>query len=456
MKKNKSLILLLIITFNFLFSSFASANDDLDSILENLNSSKTKLEGSTKASKQAAININNLITLITTAKKNPGSDCSDSLNLASTKFSSNISMISSRTCKSNKKVLNNCIPKSISNEIKTELKDSLEQLNNLLEVDDDSDGEIDICEASTTISSPSPSPSASASATPRPTSTPSSTPEQEIGTCSINQKVPSIDDLPIDAKSDFTNNLGFVEIHRYLDSNGTIFKIKNTTLTPIEMMIELKPNFVNITPTIPEVISIGAASSKTAFKICPSNTSSTWNYSGYTYSSKLGSSSSVHTGDGKYILPFRSGESYKVIQGETGTFSHFDDNLYSIDFGMPEGSTVVAMRDGTVLSIKEDSNEHGTDKEIYASKANYVWIIHEDNSFGYYLHLKQNGALVEPGTKVKAGDVIGLSGNTGYSTGPHLHAQVVLPKGFSGTETIPIRFKGINGALEEGSFYTAN
>lgn len=456
MKKNKSFILILIVLYNSLSLSSAFAEDNLETIIQTLNNSKAKLEVSTKASKKAATNINSVIELITSAQEDSQDQCNDSLNFAYNKIINNISMISSRTCKSNKRILEQCIPKNISSEVKTELKSSLEELNTILETDEDSNGQIDVCEINEAMPSPSYSPSASPSPSPSASSsaTPSPTPKQEIGTCSINQNIPPIDDLPLDTSGDFTNNLGKVEIHRYLDKDGAVFKVKNTALTPIEMMIELKPGFVNVTPTIPDIISIDAVSSATAFKICPS-TNSTWNYSGYTYSSKLGSSSSVHTGNGKYILPFRSGESYEVIQGETGTFSHFGDNLDSIDFGMPENSTVTAMRDGTVLSIKEDSNEGGSNKELYASKANYVWIIHEDYSFSYYLHLKQNGALVEPGMKVKAGDIIGLSGNTGFSTGPHLHVQVVLPKGFSGTDTIPIRFNGIDGALQEGSFYTA-
>ncbi len=122
---------------------------------------------------------------------------------------------------------------------------------------------------------------------------------------------------------------------------------------------------------------------------------------------------------------------------------------------MPEGTEITAIRDGTVVAIKEDSNEGGPNEEQYVDKANYVWILHDDGSIANYLHLKKDGVLLNLGDKVKAKDVIALSGNTGYSTGPHLHLQLRLPKGFYSNDSLPMRFQGINGALIEGISYTA-
>jgi murein DD-endopeptidase MepM/ murein hydrolase activator NlpD len=73
-----------------------------------------------------------------------------------------------------------------------------------------------------------------------------------------------------------------------------------------------------------------------------------------------------------------------------------------------------------------------------------VKIYHSDGTFADYVHLRYGGVLVEVGEEVRAGDVIGLSGNTGYSTQPHLHFAVHQPTLF-GSKTVPTLFYGEQG-----------
>ena len=82
-----------------------------------------------------------------------------------------------------------------------------------------------------------------------------------------------------------------------------------------------------------------------------------------------------------------------------------------------------AARDGTVVAVRQDSDVGGTD-EKYLNSSNYVVIRHSDGTFAEYLHLKHNGALVSVGDKVRTHQVLGLSGNTGHSSIPHLHFAV--------------------------------
>ncbi|MAD96728.1 MAG: peptidase M23 [Flavobacteriaceae bacterium] len=140
------------------------------------------------------------------------------------------------------------------------------------------------------------------------------------------------------------------------------------------------------------------------------------------------------TGDTSYNygLPFEKNKRYKIIQGHFGKFSHQSDfSKYAIDFKMKVGQPVCAMRDAVVVGLKQDSNEGGRNKKYY-DKANYILLYHEDGTFSQYVHLKYNGVLVTIGEKVKKGQVIGYSGNTGYSTTPHLHFGIFKPtlKGF--------------------------
>ena len=153
-----------------------------------------------------------------------------------------------------------------------------------------------------------------------------------------------------------------------------------------------------------------------------------------------------------YLLPYKSSRAHKLVQGYFGRFSHL--NTHALDFEMPEGTEIVAAREGVVTAIKEDSNEGGASKD-FIDKGNHIMIYHTDGTFGSYFHLKKNGALVEEGQHVKRGEVIGLSGNTGWSSAPHLHFEVLLPSTDT-KRTVPTQFLLSNGkseALQEGRTY---
>ena len=124
---------------------------------------------------------------------------------------------------------------------------------------------------------------------------------------------------------------------------------------------------------------------------------------------------------------------------------------------MPEGTPVLAAREGVVVGIKGNSDLGGSDKK-FEWDANYILIRHGDGSLGHYVHLQRGGVLVRMGQVVTAGEVIALSGNTGHSTGPHLHFAVFKAQSGKERETIPIKFKVaplIADVLLEGRSYAA-
>ncbi len=119
-----------------------------------------------------------------------------------------------------------------------------------------------------------------------------------------------------------------------------------------------------------------------------------------------------------YSLPYEPGLAFLVGQGYLEAPTH--EGLYAIDWLMPEETPVLAARDGVVVEAVDAFAKSGLTEEM-KDKANYIVIRHEDGSRSHYYHLARGGVKVKVGQAVKEGEVIALSGNTGYSATPHLH-----------------------------------
>lgn len=158
-----------------------------------------------------------------------------------------------------------------------------------------------------------------------------------------------------------------------------------------------------------------------------------------------------------YLFPFGHGVKHRVTQGFNGEFSHFGENQYALDFDLDVGDPIYAARGGLVVEVKEDSNIGGPSMS-YAQYGNRIVILHEDGSFGNYVHLVRGGADVEVGDRIEPGQRIGRSGATGLASGPHLHFDVRLPEEDGGMRSIPVQFRNHLGEAvtpREGAFYYA-
>ncbi|HUM65418.1 MAG TPA: M23 family metallopeptidase [Chitinophagaceae bacterium] len=122
-----------------------------------------------------------------------------------------------------------------------------------------------------------------------------------------------------------------------------------------------------------------------------------------------------------YALPYEKGKKYCMLQGYFSPFTHKE--RAALDFKMKRGTKICAARDGVVVRLKEDGDRGGL-KRKYRAYGNYVIIQHEDSSRAGYWHLQKDGVLVNIGDTVRKGQVVGLSGKTGYSAIPHLHFLV--------------------------------
>jgi len=131
-----------------------------------------------------------------------------------------------------------------------------------------------------------------------------------------------------------------------------------------------------------------------------------------------------------YALPYPHGLTFAVLQGFHGAFSHRGNNEYAVDFNCPVATPVVAARPGVVVAINASAQGSGTSPEFLDDKrTNFVIVRHADGTLGEYMHLSPSGVEVHPGQPVKRGQELALSGNTGFSSTPHLHFQVMTAAG---------------------------
>lgn len=139
----------------------------------------------------------------------------------------------------------------------------------------------------------------------------------------------------------------------------------------------------------------------------------------------------------------------RVQQAWAGAFSHAGAaDRHAVDFAAPVGTRVLAARDGVVLQVEGGFADArpGEDEASLAARANFVRILHDDGSMALYAHLQPGGVAVRAGQRVRRGERIGLSGNSGFSSAPHLHFVVQLNRGMR-LASVPFRMFGPQGIL---------
>ena len=162
-----------------------------------------------------------------------------------------------------------------------------------------------------------------------------------------------------------------------------------------------------------------------------------------------------------YRLPFVAGTKQDVTANWQGTANHKVGSLseWAYDFGMPEGTQVAASARGVVHEAVGSWSADHCGGSAYATEVNRVVLYHDDGTATLYLHLKS--VSVTTGQVVAPGQVIGLSGHTGYTnTGSgcksHLHFQRQNQGSTTWTSSIKIYFEEKPGVeLGVGSVYTS-
>jgi murein DD-endopeptidase MepM/ murein hydrolase activator NlpD len=238
--------------------------------------------------------------------------------------------------------------------------------------------------------------------------------------------------------------------HIWLEKGGTkydpSFHIRNTFYGPVEVEVQFKRRQNALaTPDLPRRFVVAHGVSNPLFRVNAINERQSWQFT-LEYSFTIGNPLPNYESSVNYLPPLAPTNKFLITQAFAGKFSHQDDqNKYAVDIAMPEGSPVHAARAGIVINVENDYFNSGTEQN-YKSRANSIRILHNDGSMAIYAHLALEKAQVYPGLRVSAGQLIGYSGNTGYSSGPHLHFAVQINRGM---QLVSVPFHFINALGEE-------
>ncbi|MGY6274499.1 peptidoglycan DD-metalloendopeptidase family protein [Methylomonas sp. MgM2] len=239
-----------------------------------------------------------------------------------------------------------------------------------------------------------------------------------------------------------------VRLEKHGDQQQLFFYAVNQYPGPIEIEVDWEKHENAIAdPPLPQRFVVGEGKSADLFNIRGAANNQSWRFT-LQYQYMIGQPLSGYHGSQPYLPPIAPGSRFQLTQAFGGKFSHQDEqNRYAVDIMMPVGTPVHAARGGIVLEVDDDYFKSGTEK-AYANKANSIRILHDDGSMAVYAHLELERAQAHSGLRVQAGELIAYSGNTGFTTGPHLHFAVQVNQDMR-LVSVPFRFVGTDGRVFE-------
>ena len=231
-------------------------------------------------------------------------------------------------------------------------------------------------------------------------------------------------------------------------SNGALILIaQNNSDIPLTFTMDMDIRKLRASRRTTFTESLQPNESRPVITLTRRNESQRGNYR-YETRCTIGNKDADHDDEVLYLLPYASGTSYPVLQGYGSRFSHTGRETYTVDFYMKVGTPVHAARAGIVARV-EESHSKGCWKDGCGAYANFIIVVHADDTTGEYYHLQQDGALVEPGQRIDAGQLIGLSGNTGHTTMPHLHFGVYRAISWGREQSISVRYTTSDGIVSK-------
>ncbi|OHD17823.1 MAG: hypothetical protein A2086_12560 [Spirochaetes bacterium GWD1_27_9] len=249
--------------------------------------------------------------------------------------------------------------------------------------------------------------------------------------------------------ANFLYSSTYIDVYyKQINDKQYTFFANNSNFCPYQVLVKVEvPEGMQITDSLPFYKVVPPQQNNVyLFSILTNDITKDLKFK-FNFNFSMGSPDLSNDVNFEYIFPFQENEEIKLTQAYNGRYSHKGWTKYSLDFGMNVGTPICAARNGVVVAVKSDSSRGGRSYR-YRYMANYIIIYHDDGSFASYMHLKKNGSLVKIGDRVNQGDLIGYSGNTGWSRGPHLHFMVYKPTVLS-YQTYATLFIGENGLITE-------
>jgi murein DD-endopeptidase MepM/ murein hydrolase activator NlpD len=225
-----------------------------------------------------------------------------------------------------------------------------------------------------------------------------------------------------------------------------VWLFRNRIHGPVTVDVSLVDSSNVVTePRLPARFVLDGLERRELVTIGPLDEHRSWSYR-FETSGVPGAIDARHAPSRAYRPPIPPGSRFRIGQAFGGEYSHNGPSgFHAVDIQTPLGTPVHAARAGVVMDVARYFHGAGEDFERDGPRANYIRILHEDGSMGLYAHLDYKGTRVSPGDRVERGERIGSSGNTGYSTGPHLHFAVQVNRDMQLT-SVPFEFEGDGGA----------
>ncbi len=226
------------------------------------------------------------------------------------------------------------------------------------------------------------------------------------------------------------------------------FYIRNDYPGPIEVEITFSErDNAQANPELPRRFIVEPGTSPTLFEVNAINQQKGWKLA-LKYRYMIGAPQPNYNTVASYLPPLAPNAEFQISQAFGGSFSHTDaQNHYAVDIVMPVGTPIYAAKSGIVVESENDFYKGG-DNKAYSSEANNIRILHDDGAMSVYAHLELETAQVYPGMSVAAGQLIAYSGNTGFTTGPHLHFVVQINRGME-LVSVPFNFINQSGQAEQ-------